>query len=148
MSKAIVIPFKAEHVEVMDVRDYELNTTFTLANVQTALKVFEMSKKAGTIICEGRVIAIMGVQDLWPGVCELWVLPSKYLHEYVFQFSRTILKAMNSGILNGYHRIQIRATDDELHNRWLKFLKFEKEGTLRKYDNLGNDMNIWARVKE
>ena len=55
---------------------------------------------------------------------------------------------MNSGILNGYHRIQIRATDDELHNRWLKFLKFEKEGTLRKYDNLGNDMNIWARVKE
>lgn len=147
MSKAVVIPFKSEHVEVMEVREYELKTTFALANVQTALKIFEQTQKAGTIICEGRVIAIMGVQDLWPGVCELWVLPSKYLHTYVFQFSRTIIKAINSGILNGYRRIQIRALDDELHNRWLKFLKFEKEGTLKKYDNLGNDMNIWARVK-
>lgn len=147
MSKVRTIPYKIEHIEVMDIRDYELNTTFVLANVQTALKIFELSRKAITLICDGRVIAVIGAQDLWPGVCELWVIPSKYLHEYVFQFSRAILKAINSGMFNSYHRIQIRAIDDKLHNRWLKFLKFEKEGTLRKYDNLGNDMNIWARVK-
>lgn len=146
--KAKIIPFKVEHIEIMNIREYELNTTFVLANVQTALKVFEQSKTAGTIICDGRVIAIMGLQELWPGVCELWVLPSIYLHDYVFQFAKTILKAMNSGILNNYHRVQIQAKDDELHNRWLKFLRFEKEGVMRKYDNLGNDMIMWARVKE
>ena len=90
----------------------------------------------------------MGVQDLWPGVCELWVIPSKYLHDYALPFARTIRKAMSSGILNSYRRVQIQALDDELHNRWLRFLKFEKEGTLRKYDTLGNDMNMWARIQE
>lgn len=148
MSKARIIPFKVEHIEVMDIRDYELNTSFSLENVQAGLKVFENSRKAGTIICEGKVIAIMGVQDLWPGVCELWVIPSKYLHDYALPFARTIRKAMSSGILNSYRRVQIQALDDELHNRWLRFLKFEKEGTLRKYDTLGNDMNMWARIQE
>lgn len=146
--KAVIIPFKVEHIEVMNIREYELNTTFVLKNVQTALKVFEQSRTAGTIICDGRVIAIMGLQELWGGVCELWVLPSIYLHDYPFQFARAVKKAMDSGILNNYHRVQIQAKDDDLHNRWLKFLRFEKEGVLRKYDNLGNDLIMWSRVKE
>lgn len=148
MNKATIIPFKVEHVEVMDVREYELQTTFQLPNIQTGLKIFEQSKTAGTIFYDGRVIAIMGLQELWPGVCELWVLPSKYLREYAIPFSRSIKKAINSGILCAYHRVQIQALDDDLHNRWLKFLGFEKEGTLRKYDKFGNNYNMWSRVKE
>jgi len=147
MSKAKVIPFKVEHIEVMEIREYEIQTTFALANVQAGLKIFEQNKMAGTIICESRVIAIMGLQELWPGVCELWVIPSKHLHEYAIPFARTIRKAMESGILDNYQRVQILAKDDDLHNRWLKFLKFDYEGTLRKYDSLGNDMKMWARVK-
>lgn len=148
MSRAKIIPFKTEHIEVMDVREYELKTTFQLNNVQQAFKVFEERKTAGTIVYDGRVIAIMGYQELWPGVCELWVLPSKYLHEYAMPFARTVIKAINTGILNNFHRVQIRAKDDELHNRWLRFLRFEKEGTFKKYDSLQNDYNMWARVKQ
>lgn len=148
MTKAKIIPFKVEHLEVMNIRDYELNTTFQIANAQIGLKVFEQSKTAGTIIYDGRVIAIMGLQELWPGVCELWVIPSVYLPEYALPFARTIRKALNSGILDNYRRVQIQAVDDKLHNRWLKFLNFKKEGTFKKFDQLGNDMNMWARVKE
>ena len=148
MTKAKIIPFKVEHIEIMDIREYELNTTFQLANIQAGLKIFEQNKMAGTIIYAGRVIAIMGLQELWPGVCELWVIPSKYLPEYALPFARTIRKAIASGILNNYHRVQIQAKDDELHNRWLKFLRFEKEGTLRTYDKFQNDYIVWARVKE
>lgn len=146
--KAKILPFKVEHIEVMDIREYEFKTVFQLKNVQAGLKVFEQSKTAGTIVCDGRIIAIMGLQELWRGVCELWVIPSKYVREYTLPFARTLRKAMDSGILNNYHRVQIRACDDDLHNRFLKFLRFEKEGTLKKYDTLGNDMNMWARVKE
>lgn len=147
MINAKTIPFKVEHLEVMDIRDYELQTTFQLQNVQAGLKILEQSKTAGTIFYDGRVIAIMGLQELWPGVCELWVFPSKYLKAYAIPFARTIRKAITSGILSGYHRVQIQALDDDLHNRWIKFLGFEKEGTLRRYDKFGNDYNMWSRVK-
>lgn len=147
MTKAKIIPFKVEHIETMEIRDYELQTTFQLANIQVGLKIFEERKTAGTIVCDGRVIAVMGFHELWPGVCELWVIPSKYLSEYALSFARTIRRAINTGILDNFHRVQIQAKDDELHNRWLKFLHFEKEGTLKKYDTLKNNYNIWARVK-
>ena len=100
MINAKTIPFKVEHLEVMDIRDYELQTTFQLQNVQAGLKILEQSKTAGTIFYDGRVIAVMGLQELWLGVCELWVFPSKYLKEYAIPFARTIRKAISSGILS------------------------------------------------
>lgn len=146
-NRAKIIPFKVEHIEVMDIREYELNTAFALESVQSALKIFEQGKTAGTIVYNGRVIAIIGLQRLWPGVCELWVIPSRHIKENAVPFARTLRKALCSGILNSYHRVQIHALDDDLHNRFMRFLGFEKEGTLRKYDSLGKDMNIWARIQ-
>lgn len=140
-----VIPFKTAHIECMDVRDYESITTLTLKNSAIAFKVFEDCKTCGTILHDGRILGVMGFYELWPGVCELFVLPSIYLPKYPMQFARCIKKMLDSGIFNAYHRVQIRALDDDLHNRWLAFLKFEQEGILKKYDPQGNDYKMWAR---
>lgn len=140
-----VIPFKVEHIECMEVRDYESVTTLTLQNSKIAFKVFEDRKTCGTILHDGRILGIMGYFELWPGVCELFVLPSKYLSEYPIQFARCIKRMLNSGIFDSYHRIQIQALDDDLHNRWLAFLRFNLEGVLKKYDPQGNNYKIWAR---
>lgn len=146
MNKVKIIPFKTQHVECMDVRDYETSTVFNLSNLETGLKVFEERRSAGTMVYDGRILGIVGYFELWPGVCELFVLPSKYLNEYPIPFARCIRRTINQEIFKSYHRIQIMALDDELHNNWLKFLKFEKEGHLKKYDSLGNNFNMWARV--
>lgn len=140
-----VIPFKIEHVECMEIREYESMTTINLENWGFALKKFEQSKTCGTILHDGRILAVMGYYELWPGVCELFVLPSKYLPEYPIQFARCVRRTLNSGIFKEYHRVQIHALDDDLHNRWLSFLKFSLEGVLKKYDSKGNDYKIWAR---
>lgn len=142
-----VIPFKKEHIECMEIREYEQNTTLKIPQLQIALQSWEQSNNAGTLIHDGRVIAILGFWELWSGVCELYVLPSVYTAKYPLAFAKTAKRILESGIFNNYRRIQIQAPDDELHNRWVKFLKFEKEGTFKKYDQLGNDLNMWARVK-
>lgn len=131
----------------MDIRDYEMQTVVCTPNFQTAIAIWEQNKNAGTIIYDGRILAVMGYLELWPGVCEVYVLPSKYLPEYPAAFARCIRRTLYSGIFDRFHRIQIQAQDDKLHNRWIKFLGFECEGTFKKYDSLGNDFKMWARVK-
>ena len=69
------------------------------------------------------------------------------MSQYSIGFAKCIKRALNSGIFETYHRIQIQAMDDDLHNRWLKFLGFELEGVFKKYDAQGNDYKMWARVK-
>lgn len=140
-----VIPFKLAHIECMDVRDYEVANTLSLKNSQIAFKIFEDNKNCGTILHDGRILGVMGFYELWPGVCELFILPSKYLHEYPIQFARCVKRVVNSGVFDSYHRVQIQALDDDLHNRWLSFLQFSLEGVLKKYDSQGNDYKIWAR---
>lgn len=142
-----VIPFKKEHIECMEIRDYEMQTVVNTPNFQTAIQIWEQNRNAGTIIHDGRILAVMGYLELWPGVCEVYVLPSRYLHEYPAAFTRCIKRTLDSGIFNSFHRVQIQAQDDKLHNRWVKFLGFTLEGTFKKYDPLGNDFNMWARVK-
>jgi len=142
-----VIPFKAAHVDCMDIREYENNTVAKWPNFQQALTEWENKNIAGTILADGRVIAVFGFIEMWPGVCEVFVLPSKYLHQYSIGFAKCVKRALNSGIFETYHRIQIQAMDDDLHNRWLKFLGFELEGVFKKYDAQGNDYKMWARVK-
>lgn len=142
-----VLAFKKEHIECMDIRDYEMQTVVNTPNFQTAIAIWEQNKNAGTIIYDGRILAVMGYIELWPGVCEVYVLPSKYLKEYPAAFARCIKRTLESGIFNKFHRVQIQAQDDKLHNRWIKFLGFEYEGTFKKYDSLGNDFKMWARVQ-
>lgn len=142
-----VIPFKLAHIECMDIREYETLTVLNLANWELALRQFEASKTCGTILHDGRILGVMGYYELWPGVCELFVIPSKYLPEYPIQFARCVKRVVNSGIFESYNRVQIHALDDDLHNRWLAFLRFDMEGILKKYDTNGNTYKIWARCK-
>ena len=81
-----VIPFKKEHIECMEIREYEQNTTLKIPQLQIALQSWEQSNNAGTLIHDGRVIAILGFWELWPGVCELYVLPSVYTAKYPLAF--------------------------------------------------------------
>ncbi len=142
-----VIPFKAEHVECMNIRKYERETVYNMPDFQKALKDWENRNTTGTIIHDGRILAIFGFFELWPGVCEVFMLPSEYLAKYPAAFARCVKRTIESGAFNSFHRVQLRAIDDKLHNRFNTFLGFEKEGVLKKYDSQGNDFIMWARVK-
>ncbi len=141
------IPFKAEHIECMNIRQYEMDTCLNMPYFQMAIKIWQEQNRALTMLCDGRIIAIAGYVDMWNGVCEVFVLPSIYLKEYPHAFARCVRKILKSGMFNSYNRVQLRSLDDETHNRFNKFCGFTKEAVLKKYDPFGNDMGIWAVTK-
>ena len=89
----------------------------------------------------------MGFFELCPGVCEVWVLPSKYIPKHGFIFAKIIKSNLEQlWETRGYHRIQVHALDDKIHNRWLKWLGFKCEGILEKYSTKQQNFKIWAKV--
>ena len=142
-----VIPFKVAHYECLEPREYEASSVCCMPNLNFALKDWEDRKCAGTILHDGRILAIFGFYELWPGVCELFILPSKYTIKYPVAFARCVKRTIESGVFNNHHRVQLRGIDDKTHNKFNEFLGFEKEGTFKKYDSAGNNFNMWARVK-
>lgn len=142
-----VLPFKKEHFELMDIRDYENQTLCHLPQLRAGLQLWEHDNNTYTIFCDGRIIAIIGYVELWEGVCEIFLIPSIYLKKYALSFMKVLKNLKDTPVLDKFHRVQIRGLDDELHNRFNSFFGFVEEGTLRKYDQKGNDFKIWARVK-
>lgn len=143
-----VIPFKAEHIECMEIREYEVKEVCSMPQFPTALKQWENEKNSATVVCDGRIIAVIGFMTLWEGVCEVYILPSKYISKYPHAFARCLKRALSSSAFSIFHRVQLRALNNDLHNRFNAFLGFKKEGVLKKYDSRGNDFAMWAITKE
>jgi len=148
MAAVSVVPFKAEHVELLSLRELERETLVRFGGVSDYAKVLDgASKVAGTFMCDGRVITCAGFLELWSGVAEVWQLPSSYIAERPLLYARTIKRYLEQITDTfGYRRLQTTAVVDDLHSRWMTWLGFQKEGTLRNYDNLGRDYNQYARL--
>jgi len=147
MNNLKLVPFKIQHLDLMDIREHELLGAFTLKNMRQRLENIEKTCMALTILYDGRVLGVMGSIEFWPGVCEVWVIPSTHIKEYSLIFARVIKKNLkNLEDVYGYHRIQVTALHDELHNRWLSYLGFKCEGILKKFSMKKQDFSIWARL--
>lgn len=138
-----VVPFKKEHVDLMNVRPHET----TLLSDEALVKL-EQGSIAITGVIDGRVISCGGVIPLYNGVAELWQIPSVYVSEITMRYARYIRRWLE-GIREEFllHRMETLCLDDDLHNRWMRFLGFEREGVKRKFIN-GNDYVMWGRVWE
>lgn len=149
MNKIKLVPFKVEHLDLMDIREHELTGIFTIKNLKERLSKLEKICTAGTIVYEGRILGVMGSLELWPGVCEVWVIPSIHIKRYSLIFAKIVKRNLkNLEETFDYHRVQVTALDDELHKHWLTFLGFKCEGILRKYTLKKQDFAMWSRIKD
>ena len=148
MSKPRTIAFKKEHIELMDIRDHEMKLLNANPKFLTTLSFLENERSALTILHKGIILAILGYIEISKGVFEVWIIPSKYIHENAISFARLMWYYKNE-IFDKFdwHRLQIVALDDELHNRWVTYLGFEKEGTLRSWNADKQDFNMWSIVR-
>ena len=140
-----VIPFHREHLKLIEAREYERDHLIPFLT-DGFLDRIEQLPFSYTVFEDGRVITCIGCLPLWPGVLEAWQIPSVYVAEYLRPYCRTI-----RGLLDGaaerteVWRIQTFSPADELHDRWMAFIGFEVEGTLKEYSRLKKDYRIWAR---
>lgn len=143
-----VVIFHPRHLEVAELRDHERALLNGAGDVKTRLEnLMHNSKAAGTFIHDGRVITCAGVVEIWPGVAELWQIPTIHVEKCKLAFAKT-LKKYAEGVARNfkYHRLQTSCPADLAHDRWMEFLEFEKEGTMRQYTFLKQDYSIFGRI--
>ncbi len=144
-----IVPFHPEHFDLMDIRDHELENIFCVKNYKKKFKALVAIGVSATIIYDNKILGVMGVFDMYKGVCEVWVIPCKITPKYGITFAR-ILKKYLEQIWNmgHYHRIQVTALNDKVHNRFFKWLGFELEtpNGMKNYTIKKCNYNMWART--
>ena len=136
------VPFKKEHLEVMDLRQHEadlLRDTDYAASLESGVNC--------TGLVDGRIICCGGVMVLHGGTANIWLLPSVHIDKA----TKTFVKGLREWLFTvreelGLYRMQSACVDDELHNRWMRSLGFKIEGVLNKFFD-GNDYVMYARTQ-
>lgn len=141
--KPRIVPFEMAHLSVMDIRDFE-QASMTAGGYETLVE----KSVCGTMVFDGRVIAVIGYMELWPQCIEVWVIPSVYVPMYRFVFLRTLRSYLTQLFQpNGFMRIQCPQFITSNLDHWMEHLGFQCEGIMRKYWN-GQDMKLWAHVND
>lgn len=138
-----IVPFKKEHLELMDIREHE--KSFLDDNVAQLL---ENSTVAFTGLYDGRIISAGGLNKINEKTADIWQVPSVYVKTVRLSYAKYI-KAWVEEMAEVFEldRMETLCIDDDLHDRWMTFLGFEKEGVKRKFLNNKN-YGMWGRLWE
>jgi RimJ/RimL family protein N-acetyltransferase len=96
----------------------------------------------------GEVLAIVGLTEMWNGVCSVWTLLTDSARSRGVALSLHTLRLLEDlHITRGFDRIQATCiTGSTVESEWLKRLGFAFEGTMRGYGPDGADHDLYARV--
>jgi len=143
-----VFDFKPEHILEMDMRDVERVGFRDSKNFLDRVEYLdEKSEGAITLRYGEEILCCAGFWTIWEGVGECWVIPSKTIYKAPKTYVRRIKTYLdNIMLITKFHRMQSTALSDEVHEAWMKFLGFEKEGTMKKFTYDKKDYCMWGRV--
>jgi hypothetical protein len=143
MNKILRVKFEDDHARGIVLRDYEsrIFNRDWLINVNTYGKIL-------TYMWGDDILAIGGFFEKWKGVARVFVVPSIHTSKCPKSFVQTAREAIDT-LYNdlSYHRLETESKADEQTDKWMKFLGFECEGTLRKWSAIKDDWRLWSRVK-
>lgn len=128
----------------MDIREHER----ALLSMGEYVQELHRKSIAVTGIVDGRIICCGGIVPYANGNSDIWLIPSIHVDKVKFNFVRELrgwLFGMRESL--ALNRMQSFCIEDELHTRWMRFLGFEKEGVMRKYNN-GLDYGVWGKIWE
>lgn len=143
-----IVEWSPMHFRLCDYNDFDRNTFRRFPNYMELLEHYIRSGVAYTAICDGEVLAMWGAWDLWDGVSEAWLIPSRNVDRKTISFHRGALLFFDLFCRrNRTKRLQIHVCSANLRAvRWAERCYFEKEGVLRNYGPGGEDYIIYARV--
>lgn len=135
-------PFRYQHLDLFEMRHHE---QLNMPNINLEL-IAEYAVADALIDKNGDVMAVIGFFKCWDGVAEVFVIPSKYVDQCKTAFVRHVKRELDRIILeNGFHRVHTYSLADDVTDRWMEFLGFVKEGTMKQYTKNKDDYNMWAR---
>ncbi len=151
MNKNIrTVPFKIEHIKLMDVRDHEVENILCVEDYEQKLRVLAETGATVTVFYGDEVLCVLGLYEMYKGVCEIWILPSVTVAKHGLIFARVMKKLLKQvWDMNYYHRVQISALNDNLHNRFFSWLEFDLEtpNGMKNFTINKCNYNMWSRTK-
>tara|TARA_R100001510_G_scaffold57150_1_gene64328 strand:+ start:7466 stop:7885 length:420 start_codon:yes stop_codon:yes gene_type:complete len=135
-----LVKLEKEHIQNIDT-DFAFNKSYRddmckhNVNGYTALK-------------EDKPIAIAGINLLWDGVAEGWIVLGKESESYKFQIAKTV-KIMLQRMISDNNLFRLQASvcvDDKKAIRFTQWLKFTEEGIMRRFGPDGSDYMRYAWV--
>lgn len=93
-------------------------------------------------------IAIVGIFKTLGNSWQVFAIFSDEIKNHRVQFSKMTKRLLDvsARVYNVKRFHTICPSDVNEAKRWFKFLGFEKEGTMRCFDELEKDYDIWARI--
>lgn len=149
MTNVQVIPFEPCHINLDCVREHERQMFLEVfANHNHIFESFAKRGRAWTIVINDEVITCSGLYPMWPGVYEGWQVPTIRVQNNSYQYAKAYKETLDDAFMGDeVHRVQSYCIHDDLHDKWMRFLGFEKEGVMRKYSWDKRDYALYARVK-
>lgn len=143
MKKLNVVAFEPWHMDHIQMRQHEV----THLDKVTISAVATMSR-AVTMFMDELIVTIIGMMEIAPGVAEVFLVPSIYLPKFRFSVLRELkLFLAMVDVEFGLHRIQTCSLANEQTDRWMEYLGFECEGTLRQFTFDKLDYRMWSRLR-
>lgn len=136
-----LVKLEKEHIQNIDT-DFAFNKSYRD-------NMCEQSINGYAALEENNPIAIAGINSLWNGVAEGWIVIGKESELYKFQIAKTV-KLMLKKMINENNLFRLQASvcvDDKKAIRFTQWLKFTEEGIMRKFGPDGTDYMRYALVK-
>jgi|TARA_R110002051_G_scaffold5954_12_gene29640 hypothetical protein len=141
-----IVPFKAEHWDMIEFREFEQETMGKLLD-QVRLRVND-SGPTYTGFVDGKVAGFAGVILMWPGVGEGWILGSDLFASNKLWFIRNVKRYLEKIMkTHEMHRVQTTVLHGQTELiRLVEFLGMKFEGRLRNYGPNGEDYLMYGRI--
>ena len=145
MNNSSILPFKRSHLDEMILQDCDkeaLNLD-VFAAVATSPGAI-----ANTYVHKGHILGVHGYYQMWPGVVEIFIVPSIYFFKYpkhILKWSTLEFDKVKNN--NSIHRIQTTCLDQHDRRRFLEYFGFKCEGTLKQYTKNREDYKMYAWVR-
>lgn len=141
------LEFRKEHLKDLDLRHRE--ATILRLNGEFELNLDHLGEYVDlvTVMDEltGNVLTVGGTLPIFPGVADIFMFPSKHVPRHRKEFSKTV-KGLVDIWANAFNRLQSVCLNDGLHNRWMRFIGFQKEGVLKAFGPDCKEYALFSRI--
>lgn len=143
------IPFEPEHFQMIELSEQERKRFDADPYLAQRVQALSSAKSGGTLRIGWVIIAIIGYLEVWPGKLMLWSIPSIHVKRYAMVYLKTAKRYLQilEQVLQP-SRIEASTVDDEVHNRWMRFLGFRNETPegMKNYSTLNETFNMWSII--
>ena len=143
-----IVPWNPVHDKLIDMNGFDRRIRSNFPDFEQTFLQYASAGAAYTGIGDGKIYAMFGAYEFWPGCSEAWLIPSKDIDRKTVSFHRAALKffdlycekTQTKRLQATVHSQNVRAVE------WARRCYFTHEGTLRQYGPDHGDYEMFARI--